>query len=67
VDVTHPFEQLGLLLTPYRFVSVLKQHIVPPVATVELLRIAGQKPAHQLADGHSSRFQNFTDFWFHAL
>lgn len=54
MNVSNEFQEIGILLTQDRLVSVLEEMPVPPVAQIKGNRIAGQQPAHQSRDRSSS-------------
>ena len=46
VDVAHQLLEVWIFLTENRFVAVLKQVPVPPMAAIEAYGITGEQPAH---------------------
>jgi len=49
MDVSHQRQEIGILLADDRFVTILKEVAVPPVAAVERNGIAGHQRPHQPA------------------
>ena len=54
MDVAHQFEQVGIFLTQYGVVPVLKKMAGSVVSPVMGYRITGQKPSHQSRNRYDS-------------
>ena len=57
MDVTHQLQQVGVFLTQYGFIPVLKQVTGTPVTSVETNGVAGQQPPHDGGDRSGARLQ----------
>jgi hypothetical protein len=54
MNVSYQFKQVGVLLTQYGLIAVLKQMPTPAVAPVVGNGISGQQSSHHRRNGHSS-------------
>ena len=65
VDVAHQLLKVCIFLTENRFVSVLKQVPVTPMAAIEVYGITGEQPTHYSGNGCRSGPQQEVDVIFH--
>jgi hypothetical protein len=58
MDITNQLQQISILLTQNRLVTILKQYPMPVVPSIVCHSIASQKTAHQSGHGnHSTPYQ----------